>query len=104
MSRRLRELPIPPTAYKDPKSLEVVTAWVADGGLHCSIEAGVPWPAGEEFTWGVLISDIARHYADAKYKLDGTPREHTLATIQQVFNQELDERPINPDVDGGLVE
>ncbi len=89
MGARERELGIPPGAEADPKAIEIVRAWVAHGGLHCSINAGA-WDKDEAIGWGILLSDIARHAADALAKAKGRDRRAFLGELQRVFNDELD--------------
>ena len=85
-----REIPVPPGALEDPDSRELVRAWVANNALHCSLNLG-NWGEDEAIGWGVLISDIARHVADALQEQSGADRAKTLGKIQKVFNDELDE-------------
>ncbi len=89
MATKERELGIPPGAETDPKSGEIVRAWVAHGGLHCSINPGA-WEKDEAIGWGILLSDVARHAADALAKLKGRDRRAFLSEVQRVFNDELD--------------
>lgn len=98
---KLRELPVPPAAHQDQRSTEVVRAWVANQGLHCSLNIGL-WQMKETTVWGILLSDVARHIADALHKRDGIERALVLAEIAEHFNQELD-RPTAP-TQGGFVE
>jgi len=65
MATDSREIPIPPGALTDPDSRELVRAWVANNSLHCSLNFG-NWGDDEAIGWGVLLSDIARHVADAQ--------------------------------------
>jgi hypothetical protein len=37
-----------------------------------------------------LLSDIARHVADALFEEHGTDRKETLERMREVFNDELD--------------
>ena len=89
-----REIPIPPGALQDPDSRELVRAWVANNSLHCSLNFG-NWGEDEAIGWGVLLSDIARHVADALLEERGVDRHETLAKLREVFNDELDE-PAEP--------
>jgi hypothetical protein len=101
MGTKERELGIPPEAGADPKSWEIVRAWVAHGGLHCSISAGA-WENNEAVGWGILLSDIARHAADALAKLKGQDRRAFLSEVQRVFNDELDAP--SAETSGGFVQ
>lgn len=84
------ELKIPPSAMSDGRACELIRAWAAHGGLHCSLNPGV-WPEDKAaIAWGVLLSDVARHVADALSKTYGLEKQETLAGIRSVFNKELD--------------
>src|SRR5437868_6440168 len=85
-----REIPIPPRALEDPDSRELVRAWVANNALHVSLDVG-NWGADEPIGWGVLLSDIARHVADALDEQDVADPVEVLAKIREVFNREIDE-------------
>jgi hypothetical protein len=39
--------------------------------------------------WGILLSDIARHFADALYQSKHADKDQTLSKIREVFNSEL---------------
>jgi hypothetical protein len=76
-NRRPKELPVPEAATTDQHSREMLRAWVIDNGLHCSLDVG---GAGENeaILWGILLSDVARHVADAEEETEGTPSGDTL--------------------------
>ncbi len=86
-----REIPIPPRALEDPDSRELVRAWVANGALHVSLNVG-NWGDGDDeaIGWGVLLSDIARHVADALDQQDLADPVEVRARIREVFNKEMD--------------
>ena len=84
-----KELLIPPTAQTDPNSMEVVRAWIANGGLHCSLNPLI-WPEKEAIGWGILTSDIIRHVADALHRERGFDKKATIEQIREVLNKELD--------------
>ncbi len=92
------ELSIPPPALADENAREMVRAWAAGGNLHCTIYFGC-WGDDERLAWGILLSDLARHVADALFKDKGVDRSETIATIVRVFDDEL-KKPENPDVSG----
>jgi hypothetical protein len=95
------ELPVPPAAQRDKKSQEMIRAWVAEEGLHCSLNIGV-WGDREGTAWGILLSDVARHVSDAISKGDRTKREAILAEIQAAFEREM-EKPTSP-TEGSFIE
>jgi hypothetical protein len=85
------QLPIPGAAIADAKSFEMIRAWIANNGLHCSLNIGV-WesrPGVEEpRAWGILIADVARHVADALTR-QGKERIKTVAEIRDSFLAEI---------------
>ncbi len=85
----MKELRIPQEAKNDPKSVEVLRAWLVNDGLQCVLTPGA-FGDEELIVWGVLLSDIANHVADALHKTQGLDRKKTLKTIQRHFNSELE--------------
>lgn len=86
------ELLIPPAVTGDPRAQEMLRAWIAHQDLHCSLQVGV-WGGDEEkemLGWGILLTDVVRHVADALYREKGLEKEATVYRIRQVFNAELD--------------
>jgi hypothetical protein len=91
------QLAIPPGAKTDPKSFELIRAWVAGGDLHVSLEMG-GWDDPE--AWGVVLADVARHVANFfKHKKGFNPAE-TTARLVEAFEAELDASggALEPDV------
>ena len=99
--RKDQELSIPLGAQEDPQSGEMLRAWIAKGGLHCTLRIGT-WKADEAIAWGILLSDAARHVADALEKETGRNRQETLAAIRESFDREMD-APTSP-TEGGFVQ
>jgi hypothetical protein len=84
------ELQIPPHVVSDKKACELIRAWAAHGGLVCSLNIGT-WPQDQApVAWGILLSDIARHVADAPHQTQGLEKATVLATMRGVFDSELD--------------
>jgi hypothetical protein len=81
-------------------AVELLRAWVIDGNLHCQLNIG---PADEDaaIVFAILLSDVARHVADALQKTQGVPADETLAKLRQHFNAELSSP--SSDAKGGLV-
>jgi hypothetical protein len=86
MTNALRELSIPPAALDDPESGELLRAWIANRGLHCSLNVHVWDDVGN---WGVMLADLARHVANAKHHLDGSNPDEVIGRIRQLFDAEL---------------
>jgi hypothetical protein len=90
------QLPIPPDAMSDPKSVEMVRARIVDGGLQASLEMGI-WE--DVHAWGILLADIAKYVADATEKAGGTDRSLTIQQIRASFDAELDASTCEPEGD-----
>jgi len=84
------QLEIPPGARTDKEASELIRAWAAHGGLQCSLNVDA-W-SGDQTTigWGILLSDIARHVANALHESRQLDVARTLGQIRKVFNSELD--------------
>lgn len=83
------ELAVPPAAQQDKNSREMIRAWIANEGLHCSLNVGV-WSENEAIGWGILLSDVARHVADALERSEGKDKADFLREVKRVFDDELD--------------
>jgi len=83
------ELQVPPGVATDKNACELVRAWAAHGGLQCSLNVGAWKDDQEQIGWGILLSDIARHVADALYQSKHADKDQTLSKIRAVFNSEL---------------
>ncbi len=99
-SRKKKECVIPPKALNDPNGREILRAWVAQEGLHVSLWIPDEWKdAGH---WGVALTDVMRHVADAYQKSHGIARQVTIARIQEMIAAELASPTDTPT--GGFVE
>jgi hypothetical protein len=83
-------LTVPPAAVRDAESVEVIRAWVAEGGLHCSLKVGM-WGSGdrEEAGWGILIADVIRHVSNALREQRGGNAEYIQRVIVESLMREL---------------
>jgi hypothetical protein len=86
-NRKKNECAIPPEAVSDSNSREVLRAWVANEGLHVSLWIPDAWD--DPGHWGVALTDVMRHLADAYQKSQGVPPETTIARIQEMIAAEL---------------
>ncbi len=84
----MKQLAPPPDAKRDPASQEMVRAWVVKQGLQCSLNVGV-FGENEAVMWGILLSDIARHVANALQDSKGVAADDTLRSIANSFNFEM---------------
>lgn len=85
-------MPIPEAALRDPKSREMIRAWVAEEALWCSINIGT-WDGvkdvEEPTAWGILLADVARHVANALEELKGSDKQRTISDIREAIMLEL---------------
>jgi len=86
-----KEQPIPPDAIGRDDAVEVLRAFVLDGGLSISFTRAFDDPD----MWGMLLVDIARH-ASRVYEKEGVmSAEDALARIAGMFSAELSD-PTDP--------
>jgi hypothetical protein len=91
----LNELPIPLGARSDKNAQELIRAWSAHEGLHCSLSVD-RWGDSERTARGILLTDVVRHVANALYEAKGWDKAETVKEIRRVFNAELDEPTADP--------
>lgn len=88
-----KSLPVPARANRDPNAIEMARIWIAERGLHCSLNVGMysARPDVEETrAWGIMLADIARHVSSALFELDGADEPPALLSkIKQNFLDEL---------------
>jgi hypothetical protein len=80
-----KEQPIPPDALANDKAVEVLRAFVVDGGLSISFVRAFDDPQ----MWGMVLVDIARHAARVYEKEGAMSEADALAVITDVFTAEL---------------
>ena len=81
-------LRIPGAAMKDPRSLEVLRVWIANGQQHVAL-AFAMWE--DPAAWGLLLADLAQHIAQAHAQQDdGVSAEDFLEEIRAGFEAEMD--------------
>jgi hypothetical protein len=90
----VHEAAIPPAAQRDPDAREMLRAWIAERGLHCTIHVGM-WEGKkgqfrEEEAWGILLSDVVRHIANAMHERFGDAPEKTSAEVVRALLEELE--------------
>lgn len=71
----MRTLVIPPAAQRDNDSVQMLSAWIAENGLHCTMNVGIWHAQGrrEARAWGILLADVIRHLANAIEEQQGLP-------------------------------
>lgn len=81
----MNELQIPDTARQDPHSFELLRVWVANKSQHVSVRTGV-WK--DPAAWGIMLSDLMQHIANALEQCEGISRDKALERILAGFNAE----------------
>jgi hypothetical protein len=80
-----KEQPIPPDAIGNPEAVEVLRAFVVDGGLSISFTRAFDDPQ----MWGMLLVDVARHAARV-FETEGVMSQaEALERIRAMFEAEL---------------
>jgi hypothetical protein len=79
------QLRIPDAAKTDPKSLEILQVWAAHGDQHVSLRVGL-WE--DPAMWGLMLVDLARHFANAYQQDEGRDRIKTLQRIKAGLDAE----------------
>ena len=80
-----REQPIPPDILANPEAVEVLRAFVADGGLSISFTRAFDDPS----MWGMVLVDIARHAARVFAKENVCSEAEALQSIYAMIEAEL---------------
>ncbi len=81
----LHELELPDGVHDAETALEVLRAWIADGGLHVTFDPETFRHDVSE--WGRLLADIAQHVAHA-VELDGQlTRAEAQSAIAEAFDR-----------------
>ena len=83
-----KEQPLPPDVMSRDDAVEVLRAFVVDGGLSIAFTRAFEEPD----MWGLLLVDIARHAARAYAKESEFTEDEALARIIDMFEAEI-ERP-----------
>ena len=96
----MNEMPIPPAAYKDPDSVEMLRVWITGESLWCSVKVGMYKEVAdvremaditEETAWGTILADATRHLANALASEYGTDAAQSIGLIRNAFLAELDD-------------
>lgn len=88
----MKPLVIPPAAQRDENSIQMLSAWIAEKGLHCSIKIGM-WQdndKNEARSWGILLADTIRHIANALHENYGFDQVNTIDEILTNLRAELE--------------
>lgn len=88
----MKPLVIPPAAQRDENSVQMLSAWIAERGLHCTLNIGFFEAAGhtEAKAWGILLADLVRHIGNAVAEERGTQANETVTAVFAAIQSELD--------------
>ncbi|MEJ1167012.1 DUF5076 domain-containing protein [Variovorax sp. CCNWLW186] len=93
----MNPLVVPPAAQRDENAVQMLSAWIAERGLHCSLKVGF-WQAqgrDEARSWGILLADVIRHVGNAMEEQQGVHSSAAVQSILEALNAELDQ-PTSP--------
>jgi hypothetical protein len=84
---------VPPAAQRDENAVQILSAWIAEDGLHCSLKIGMRKDTdhNEAEAWGTLLADVVRHIANAMREEYGVDPSVTIAAIVDSLLEEVDE-------------
>jgi len=89
----MRTLTIPPAAQRDDDAIQMLSAWIAEKGLHCTLNIGM-WHAqgkNEPRAWGILLADLVRHIGDAIQEEQGAAASETIEAVLAALLSELED-------------
>ena len=87
----MKPLVIPPAARRDDKAIQMLSAWIAEHGQHCTIKVGLWQDNGrdEAPAWGIFLADTIRHIDNALQEQYGQPASDTISAIMESLHDEL---------------
>jgi hypothetical protein len=80
-----KEQPLPPDVIGRDDAIEVLRAFVVDGGLSIAFARAFEEPD----MWGLLLVDVARHAARAYARESAYTEEEALRRIIEMFEAEI---------------
>src|SRR5215510_10039256 len=80
-----KEQPLPPDVMGREDAVEVLRAFVVDGGLSIAFQRAFEEPE----MWGLMLVDIARHASRAYARESDISEEDALASIVDMFEAEI---------------
>jgi hypothetical protein len=80
-----KEQPLPPDVMGRDDAVEVLRAFVLEGGLSIAFTRAFEEPD----LWGLLLVDIARHAARAYARESAYTEEEALTRILEMFEAEI---------------
>lgn len=87
----MQTLGVPPAAIRDESSINILSAWIAEKSLHCSMRIGIWQSAGrdEPASWGILLADVVRHLSNALSEELGSEKQQVIDAILSGLENEL---------------
>jgi hypothetical protein len=80
-----KEQPLPPDVIGRDDAIEVLRAFVVEGGLSIAFTRAFEEPD----MWGLLLVDVARHAARAYAREGGYTEDEALSRIVEMFEAEI---------------
>jgi Domain of unknown function (DUF5076) len=86
-----KSLPVPSAAKSDPRAMEMIRVWIAKDGLHTALRIDFWHDQGmnEADAWGILLSDMIRHLAEAHEEAYGRDCRESILAIREAFEREI---------------
>jgi len=98
----MKTLVIPPVAQRDDKAIQMISGWIAEQGLHCTLNVGM-WDSqgrNEPAAWGIMLADVIRHVANALQESNGS--DSTETALQIVESLQVEFKDPTSGVQGGF--
>lgn len=88
----MRTLTIPPAVQNDDNAIQMLSAWIAEKGLHCTLNIGMWYARGtnEPRAWGILLADLVRHIGNAIQEEQGAAAPETVEAVIAALLSELE--------------
>jgi hypothetical protein len=89
----MRPLVVPPAAQRDENAIQMLSAWIAEEGLHCTLNVGMWHAQGrpEAESWGIVLADVVRHLANALHEDLGSDVSKSIDEIVASLIRELED-------------
>jgi hypothetical protein len=82
----MKELNIPPAAFDDENSFEILRVWAANDEQHVTIHSGLN---GDAFDFGYLLAQLAVHGSKLYSERSGKSENQMLKDILKSFTEEI---------------
>lgn len=89
----MNELSIPPGAFDDANSFEILRVWAANNEQHVTIHSGLN---GEASGFGYMLAQLAVHGSKLYSELNGKAEHQVLKEILEGFSREIIDNKGNP--------